>query len=122
MLLLCATLLLAAACRPDDQTTESISRESVRSAREDLVPALVAQLDSGNAALRANRFDAAATHFRRATEIDADHAAAWFGLYLSEAALGNTERAEEALSRARSVAPGASLLRRDEPVAPAPDS
>ncbi|MEX2466195.1 MAG: hypothetical protein WD995_04755 [Gemmatimonadota bacterium] len=82
----------------------------MQEARETLDPALVAQLDSGNLATRSGAYETAARHYMRATEIDATSAAAWFGVYMSERALGNAEAATEALARARELAPGASLL------------
>jgi hypothetical protein len=41
---------------------------------------VLAQVDSGNAAYRAEEFDDARAHFTRATEAGPRVAAAWFGL------------------------------------------
>lgn len=109
---LIAFALLLSACRPDEQKTESIGREEFREARE--LPAQVrAQIDSGNAAIRAKRFTEARRHFNQATQADAKSKAAWFGLYLAERALGNIDAANAALARAQKLAPGATLIRPD---------
>jgi len=44
------------------------------------------------------------------TEIAPDIGAGWFGVYMAADALGDSERAEAALDRARSLIPGATLL------------
>jgi tetratricopeptide (TPR) repeat protein len=82
----------------------------VRSAREDLDPGLIALLDSGNAAIRADDPSKAEDYYRRALEIDTSSAAAWFGIYMASQALGREGEAREALERARDLAPAASLL------------
>jgi tetratricopeptide (TPR) repeat protein len=113
-------LLGQAGCGGDDQRTDSVTRDLIQETREALDPALVAQLDSGNAATRAGRHAEARTHYRRAVEIDESSAAAWFGVYMSERALGNEQAATDALERARRLAPRASLLEPPEPREEAP--
>ena len=110
--LVAAVLVLAAvvSCRPDDQRTDSLDAQQGMQAREDMPPAAVAQLDSGTAAFRADDLEAALRHYTRVTEIAPDIGAGWFGVYMAAEALGDTERAEQALERARSVVPGATLL------------
>jgi Flp pilus assembly protein TadD len=103
---LALTALLA--CRPDDQRTESVDPAALLAS---LDVAVVAALDSGNAAFRAGDLEGAARHYRRVTESAPETAAGWFGLYMVEQARGNEQAAEAALERARGVAPGASLLR-----------
>ena len=49
-----------------------------------------------------------------AVELNPDAAAAWFGVYMAEKALGNEEAAAEALERAQDVQPGATLLHPSE--------
>lgn len=100
----------AFACRPEDQRTDSVDPMSGMQQRESWDPAMTAQLDSGNAAVRADRFEEARRHFLAVTEMEPDVAAGWFGLYLSEQGLGNEEAAMEALERSRSLAAGATLL------------
>jgi tetratricopeptide (TPR) repeat protein len=109
-------LVLAAGCaQADDQETGSIARDDVLGAREELDPTVRASLDSGNAAYRTNDYEAARRHFRHAVDIDDDVAAGWFGVYMAELALGNADAAEEAMDRARSLAPGATLLHPEQP-------
>lgn len=105
-------LVLAAvvSCRPDDQRTETLDAEQGMMAREDMPAAAVAQLDSGSAAFRANDFEAALRHYTRVTEIEPNIAAGWFGVYMAADALGDDELAREALEKARSAVPGATLL------------
>ena len=98
------------ACQGEDQRTESVTPDVVRSAREDLDPGLVVLLDSGNAAIRADDPSAAEDYYRRALDIDTASAAAWFGIYMALEALGREDEAREAIERARDLAPAASLL------------
>jgi Flp pilus assembly protein TadD len=104
--------MLLVACRPEEQKTESIGAEEFQEARA-LPAAVRAQLDSGNAAIRARQFEQASRHFTEATRGDAKSKPAWFGLYLAERALGNAAAANAALERAQKLAPGATLLRPD---------
>lgn len=117
-----ACFVVLGGCRPDDddQRTDSVTPDAVREAREAMPPALVAQLDSGNAAMRSAAHEAAVRHYRRAVEIDDAAAPAWFGVYMAERALGNDSVAAEALDRARALEPGASLLRDDPETTPSP--
>lgn len=127
--LLALTLAAAlAGCRgdapADDQETGSMDVETLREARERLPAAVVAQLDSGNAGFRAANQAARAgdgeraqalmrdalRNYREAARMEDDAAAAWFGIYMAENALGNTAAAGEALAKARAVAPEASLV------------
>lgn len=108
---LALTLAAAFSCRPDDQRTETMDpAEALQQQRESLPPELVAHLDSGSTLYRADDFEGALEHYRRVTELDEDVAAGWFGVYMAEQALGNEEAAREALERAQSVAPGATLI------------
>jgi tetratricopeptide (TPR) repeat protein len=107
-------VLLAAALigcqRADDQRTEAIDPQTIRQARETLDPVVVTQIDSGNAAYRERRHEDALRFYREAARLDPDAAAAWFGVYMAELALGNAPAAEDALRRARDAAPRASLV------------
>lgn len=102
--------VVGAACRGDDQRTESVTPDVVRGARAVLDPAVVAQLDSGNAAMRAGDPSAALARYRRAVDLDESVTAAWFGVYMAADALGLEDEAEAALERARALEPRASLL------------
>ncbi len=107
-----AVLALAAAvsCRPDDQRTDTLDPHQGMQLREQMDPAVLAQLDSGTAAYRADDFEASRRHYVRVTELDPSLGAGWFGLYMAEDALGNEEAATAALERARDIVPGATML------------
>ena len=106
--------LVASGCqRPDDQETGSITEDQIRQTREQLDPDVLAALDSGNAAYRAGDYTAALEQYDRAIAADDDVAAAWFGVYMAQLALGNTAAADSAMQRARDLAPGASLIHPD---------
>lgn len=99
----------AAACSPpDDQRTETLDPTT---AGRQISEAARAQLDSGNVAFRAGEFAQALAHYTRVTELAPDDATGWFGLYMAHDAMGNKAAADSAIARARSEAPGASLIR-----------
>lgn len=97
------SILTVAACtggEDEGQRTETLSTEQAQQQRQQLPEQVVLALDSGNAAYRRNDYEAAREHFRGAVEVDSTVAAAWFGLYMVERALGNDEAAEAARERA----------------------
>lgn len=107
--------LATLACQgSDDQRTDSVDMEEARQERENLPAGLVAQLDSGSAAFRADDYEAAMRHYRAVTERDAELAAGWFGIYMVHRARGEADSASAALERARELAPRASILRAQE--------
>ena len=108
-------LVMAAvvSCRPDDQRTDTFDPDGAMQTREDMPAEVVAQLDSGSAAFRLNDFEGALAHYTRVTEMAPDVGAGWFGVYMAEDALGNADAAREALERARSLVPGATLIHDD---------
>jgi Flp pilus assembly protein TadD len=109
-------LVMAAAvsCRPDDQRTDSLDPDRAMQTREELPAEVVAQLDSGSTAFRSNDFEAALAHYTRVTEVAPDVGAGWFGVYMAQDALGNAEAARDALERAQSLVPGATLIHHDD--------
>ena len=110
----CLSVALALAgavgCRPDDQRTDTIDPQDAMQKRENLPPEVAAQLDSGSVAFRADDLETALEHYERAAELGPRVAAAWFGVYMAQHGLGDERAAEEALERAREVAPGATLI------------
>lgn len=106
-----SALALGACGPPDDQRTDTVDPEDTP--RNEISAAGVAQLDSGNAAYSAAAYEAALRHYRAVTESDPEQATGWFGVYMAQHALGRIDEANEALERARSLAPGASLVRPD---------
>lgn len=106
-------LLMAAtaSCKPNDQRTDTFDPEEAMQHRDELPAEVVAELDSGSADYRADDHQAALAHYQRAAELAPDAPAAWFGVYMAQHALGNQEAAQDALKKARSVSPSATLLR-----------
>jgi len=110
-------LLLAAAtslaCRPPDQRTDSLDPNAGTQARENMLPEVVAQLDSGSQAFRDGDFEEALRHYVSVTESAPDVGAGWFGVYMAQLELGDLPAAQVALDRARDLAPGATLIHPD---------
>ena len=94
----------------EDQTTGSIEAEDVKQERAQRSPQFIAQLDSGNAAYRAQDYERALRHYQEVTRINEKEAAGWFGIYMTELVRGNAAAADLALKRAQERAPGASLI------------
>ncbi len=109
-----AALLLLTACQAgDDQETGSVSHDEIMDAREGLDPDVVAALDDGNAAYREDDFEGALRHYEAAASIDDAVPAVWLGIYMANDALGNTEAADSALERVRTLAPESDLVHPD---------
>ena len=89
---------------------ETLDAVEARQERESLPPELVAHLDSGSAAFRADDYDEALRHYEAVIEIDDGLAAGWFGVFMVHNARGDEAAAAEALERARELAPGASII------------
>lgn len=113
-LILATAVVTLGACRPDTQRTDSVDPGAGVEDRASWDPEMVEHLDAGNAAIRADSFDLARTHFAAATELEPEVAAGWFGLYMAERGLGNTEAAQAALERAQRLAAGATLIHPNE--------
>ena len=107
--ILAVTSLWLVACRPDDQRTDSIN-PSAQATRGEMAPEAVAKLDSGNAAYRADDFQAALAHYTRVTELEPEQSSGWFGVYMAQKALGHEVAADSAFEKAQGLAPGASLI------------
>jgi len=101
--------LLVGGCRPADQRTETLDTEG-QETRAGLPLEVVAQLDSGSAAYRADDFEGALAHYTRAAELAPDATPGWFGIYMAQHSLGHDEAAMEAYKKAQELAPGASLI------------
>lgn len=110
LLILGCALAAAVACRPDDQRTETLDVGEAQRARQQLPPELVAHLDSGSAAYRRDDYQGSLEHYEAATRVSEEVAAAWFGVYMAQTALGNETAADSALQKARGLAPGATLI------------
>jgi Flp pilus assembly protein TadD len=102
--------LLTMACMPDDQRTETLDPDRAEQRRESFPEEGLAQLDGGNEAYSEGDFAKALEHYRLATEVMPDNAAAWFGIAMAATALGDSLAADSAMVKARGLAPGASLI------------
>lgn len=71
----------------------------------ELPPGIQSHLDSANAAYRARDYEEALRHFTEVTELAPDLAAGWYGVGMTQAALGNAEEADEAMMRVHRLAP-----------------
>ncbi len=101
---------VSGACMPDDQRTESLDMERARQEVASYPPGVAAQLDSGNVAYRGGDYQAALAHYRQATDLGPEVAAAWFGVYMVQHVLGNQPGADSALARVQELQPGATLV------------
>jgi len=111
----CVSCVPLAACRePGDQRTDTLDPSEARARRAQLSESVVAQLDSGSAAFSSRDYAGALRHYQAAVAGDSTVAAAWFGVYMAQTALGDQRAAEDAFARARSLEPAASLLHPSE--------
>lgn len=85
---------------------------------------LQAQLDSGNAAYRAGDHQTALHHFQEAVRIEPDLAAGWYGVGMTQSALGNAPAADSAMAQVHRLAPTVPLQHpsTDAPPNPHPPS
>jgi tetratricopeptide (TPR) repeat protein len=95
------------ACNDRGETDRvPLDRDAMAEARTGWSPEFGELIDNGNTAYRQGRYDDAAEAYRRATDLNPDVAAGWFGLHMAEMARGNEEAADEALMRAEALTPG----------------
>jgi hypothetical protein len=109
-------VVMMTACRQDqgdDQLTGSVTPADMQQARAGWPEGLAAAVDSGNAAYSAQDYNAALAQFQEATRIAPEVTAGWFGVYMSQHALGDTAAANAAMLRVQQLAPGATLLHPD---------
>ena len=93
--------LVCAACGPDDPL------DDMTVSREEIPEAAAALLDAGNDAFRAADYELAKQHYLAAVSADSTIAAAWYGVAMSERALGNDAAADSVLQRLGAI--GATL-------------
>lgn len=100
------TLVMAAllgACQKGEETRRSLDGSgspgvaaSAKTLPPGLTPLAAAQLDSGNVAFRAQRYDEALAYYRAATIAVPQHASPWYGIYMVAQATGNQGLADSA--------------------------
>lgn len=110
-----ALMLLVVAsstCKPAESPPAEApqAQEAAPPAQAAVSPEVAAQLDSGSTAFRADDFAGALTHYTKATELAPDLAAAWFGVFMAQEALGNPQAAQEALAKTQELEPGTDLV------------
>jgi len=76
---------------------------------EPLPPELQAQLDSGNLAYRERDYPRALRHFEAAVRHEPELAAGWYGVGMTQAALGNAAAADSAMAEVHLRAPSVPL-------------
>jgi len=124
LLVLAAAGLVLGACdkqdAADDQTTGSVRQEDARAARAGWPAGAAAQLDSGNAAFSNKDHQEALRHYQVILDMpDAPknlQTTAYFGLYMTYSALGDTVAAQAASDKLRELSPDASLLGHENPM------
>jgi tetratricopeptide (TPR) repeat protein len=109
-LLALTAVAASTACRPKEQKTDTITARQATQGQETLPPAVRAQLDSANEAFRAGDHRTALEHYTKAKDLKSGVAAAWFGIYMAQHALGNEDSAKAALAEAQKISPGATLI------------
>lgn len=74
--------------------------------RSSLPPAARAALDSGNAAFREKKYDAALAYYRAGVKAAPDNSAPYFGVYMAARAMGNLVLADSAMKQVQEHAKG----------------
>jgi len=97
---------MVAACGRSAPATSGGPVADTGAARPAVELGAASQLDSGNTSYRARDYTGALAHYRAAAERQPRLAAAWFGVYMAQAALGDKAGADSAMARAQSLDPG----------------
>jgi Flp pilus assembly protein TadD len=84
---------------------------------EALPPGLQLILDAGNAAFRDGRHAEALNHFSTVVRLDPQLAAGWYGVGITQSAMGNAVAADSAMRQVHALAPDIPL---EHPVGQAP--
>jgi hypothetical protein len=107
---LLSVIVLLVACtdpQPDthaDGTADPSDSAAATNAGPASLAALSAVLDSAREAYEAGNPAGALAHYRNAIESDSTLAAAWFGVFITQRALGDTVAADSAFRRSRRLA------------------
>lgn len=103
----------------NDQRTGSVTRTEVRASRQGWPAAVSAHLDSGNRAFSAKNMQEALRHYQAMLAEESPKNAqvtAYFGLYMTHSALGDTVAAKAASAKLQELEPDASLLGHGNPM------
>ena len=90
--LLCSTVLVGSGCGSDPLDDMTV-------ARDEIPHEIAVLIDAGNAAFSAGDYETAREHYLGAASRDSSVAAAWYGVAMTERALGNDAAADAALQR-----------------------
>jgi len=90
--LLCSAVLVGSGCGSDPLDDMTV-------ARDEIPHEIAALIDAGNAAFTSGDYETAREHYLGAASRDSTVAAAWYGVAMTERALGNDEAADAALGR-----------------------
>lgn len=101
-------VLAVAGCSDEEGRRVPLGQDTAQSEnRRASWPAeLTARVDSANAAIANDEPEVAAEIYRALAQEYPEIGTVWFGLYMAEDALGNTEAAAAALERAEAITPG----------------
>ena len=89
---LCAAVLASPGCGSDPLDDMTV-------ARDEIPHEIAVLIDAGNAAFSAGDYETAREHYLGAASRDSSVAAAWYGVAMTERALGNDAAADAALQR-----------------------
>lgn len=108
------SLAALAACGGEDEGERVPLGEQQPATEQQAAPRLPEEVqvrvDSANTAYAAGEYQVAADVFRAITEEHPDLSVGWFGLYMAETKLGNTEAAAEAMAEVEARSPGLAPL------------
>lgn len=124
----CLLLILAACGEGEDTRVPLDGQEDGEAARvQDLPPEIRTSMDSANAAYRVGNYEEALEHFTEVTRRAPGFAAGWYGISMTQSALGQDAAADSAMMRVHELAPEAPMEHPDvqappnpHPVRPAP--
>lgn len=118
-----AVLVLGACDRQgagDDQTTGEVTQEDAANAREGWPAEATAHLDSANRAFSAKNYQEALRNYQALLELRGTpenvRVTAYFGIYMTQSALGDTMAARAAAEKLQEMRPGSSLLQHGNPM------
>lgn len=115
-----ALLLLGACAGPDESKSLPLGAGgSSGDAQQKLPLPVMAALDSGNNAMRADDYPRAIAQYRLATAGAPEHPAPWFGLYMAAKEAKNTALADSAMLVVRRLTADSSVLPAHKEVADA---
>jgi len=89
---LCAAVLASSGCGSDPLDDMTV-------ARDEIPHEIAVLIDAGNAAFSSGDYETAREHYLGAASRDSSVAAAWYGVAMTERALGNDAAADAALQR-----------------------